>query len=347
MSKFVIDKRAPFFFFLSCFLVLIVANRGDTPDTFVYYYIFNHIDSYNLKSFSDFYSATGVELGYGWYAYIVSLLTNSENFLFGLYSAINFLMLYLILRKFNKKITVLSLLIYASGPFFFMQQFMQMRQGLAVLLALYAIIALFQDRKFSTFIIFSGLAMMMHQVSIALISLSFLFYVFFNKIEISKRNFLLLAIPYFFILTFLFKYVFVSVLMGVSGRLEDYYYSSYNYSIGILSLPNLKSYLLCIFVLFFSKKEMYLNRYFVFLMFLLITSVACRIGFSDFAILSGRFSTVFGFVEVILFPFIMYELFNNKVWVYISIFIISICQLYITLNFQAPYLIDNYFTPLY
>lgn len=70
-----------------------------------------------------------------------------------------------------------------------MQQFMQMRQGLAVLLALYAIIALFQDRKFSVFIVFSGLAMLMHQVSIALVTLSFYFILFLIKLKSVKEIF--------------------------------------------------------------------------------------------------------------------------------------------------------------
>ena len=34
--------------------------------------IFKNINNYDLTSFSDFYSETGVEIGWGWYSYIIS-----------------------------------------------------------------------------------------------------------------------------------------------------------------------------------------------------------------------------------------------------------------------------------
>lgn len=346
MNSFKINFRAPIYWLISFVLMVIVANRGDTPDTSVYWSIFKNIDWYDTSSISKFYSETGVEIGFGWYSYILSFIVESPFIFFFLFSFFNFLILYLLIRKFEIKISLLTLMVYSSGPFYFMQQFMQMRQGLSVLLALYASIILISDSRKFLFLLFSLFALSMHQVSFVVVLFSFIYYLFSDYFLIRKKYFVSLIFVFISFLIIFFKFFIVDFAMGFSGRLEDYYNSDYNYSVGIFSLPNLKTYSIFLFVLIFSRQSMFLNKYFVFMVFLMAISVASRIGFSDFAILSGRFSTVFGFVEVILLPYVLYFLFKNKVIVYSLVILISIFQVYITLSFQAPYLIETYFKVL-
>lgn len=346
MSMLKVDVRAPFYWLISLILMIIVANRGDTPDTSVYWHIFKKISWFDVSDISGFYAETGVEIGFGWYSYIFSSFIETPFPFFLFFSFLNFFFLYLIVSKFDRKISLLTLFIYGSGPFYFMQQFMQMRQGLSVLLALYASILLINDSKKLNFLVFSLLALSMHQVSFALVIVAIVFYLFSNNLLMNKTRFIFLILSFIVFLIILFKFFIVNFALGYSTRLEDYYNSSYNYSVGIFSLPNLKTYAIFLFILYSSKEYMFANKFFVYMLFLLGFSVASRIGFSDFAILSGRFSTVFGFVEVILLPYVLYNLLNNKVAVYVLVIFLSIVQVYITLNFQAPYLIDAYFKAL-
>lgn len=346
MNSMKVNSKAPLYWFFALALMLIVANRGDTPDTSVYWYIFKNIESFDIGSIKKFYTEAGMEIGFGWYSYILSFIIDSPFIFFFLFSFLNFLFFYLLIRKFDIKISLLTLLIYSSGPFYFMQQFMQMRQGLSVLLALYASILLINDSKKISFIFFSLLALSMHQVSFVLILISVIYYCFSDYFLITRKKLILFILFFIAFFVLLFKYFVVDFVMGFSNRLEDYYNSEYNYSVGIFSLPNLKTYTVFLFILIFSRESMFLSKFFVFMVFLMGMSVASRIGFSDFAILSGRFSTVFGFVEVILLPYVLYYLFKNKILVYSLIILVSIIQIYITLFFQAPYLVESYFKVL-
>jgi len=68
--------------------------RGNTNDTYTYYFIFKNVDSYDLMNYSDFYSRTGVEVGWGLYSKIISLFSNSEVVLFTIFSLLTFYFIY-------------------------------------------------------------------------------------------------------------------------------------------------------------------------------------------------------------------------------------------------------------
>ena len=88
---------------------------------------------------------------------------------------------------------------------------------------------------------------------------------------------------------------------------------------------------------------MYRNGLFTVFFLLFVVGVAFRIGFSDFAILSGRFATAFSFSEIFILPFVFYRFkyINN-----ILLVLFVIVQAVATYVFQAPYVMDDYFKPL-
>ena len=88
---------------------------------------------------------------------------------------------------------------------------------------------------------------------------------------------------------------------------------------------------------------MYKNNLFRVFFLLFVVGVAFRIGFSDFAILSGRFATAFSFSEIFILPFVFYRF---KYFSTILLMLFVILQTIATYIFQAPYVIDDYFKPL-
>ena len=345
MQQILVKKSTIGFLTISFFIALFVGNRGNTRDTIVYLTVFKNIDSLDLLNPIKFYLFTGMEIGFGWYCYIINLITHSHVILFTIFSLFTFLIIYLISKKLN--VTILSvLLLYISTSYFLLQQFMQIRQGFATPLALYALAIFVSDNnKFSLrFLLITLLAFSFHQVALPIVFIGAFLSVAIKKMSLSINKFRWTSVFIFILFIILAKFVLASVLVGLSSRVEEYSSSAeYAQDIGIFRLPNIKAFFTFLFILFFMNEKMYRNGLFTVFFLLFVVGVAFRIGFSDFAILSGRFATAFSFSEIFILPFVFYRFkyINN-----ILLVLFVIVQAVATYVFQAPYVMDDYFKPL-
>ncbi|MCO8061898.1 EpsG family protein [Acinetobacter lwoffii] len=345
--KFLIKKDFLMFLIISIVVSLIVGMRGATNDTYTYYSIFKNIDNYDLKSFSGFYSETGVELGWGIYSKIISIFTQSPFILFTIYSFFIFFIIYKISEAIKIKF-IYIMAFYLPTGFFLMQQFMQIRQALAVPLVIYGAI-LFMDNSKKKGIIFFILAIMFHQISISFIFFFFIYFLMNKrfKFNYSRNRFLFLNILTLFIGFFVARVVLFPVANNFFDRLVAYSDTEYAESVGFFSLANIKFYMEFLLILFLTTPKALANKYYVFFVLCFTVGLTLRLAFFDFAILSGRLSNAFLFVEIFLIPMLL--LFRFKIfYFYIYTLLYFILLLYITWFYQASiYLKDAYFIPLY
>ena len=345
MRQILIKKNTVIFLLVSLLVALIVGNRGDTRDTIIYYYVFRYIDILDLLNPAKFYIFTGMEIGFGWYCYLISFITNSHIVLFTVFSFITFYIIYLVSRKIEINPTFV-LLLYLSSGYFLLQQFMQIRQGFATPLALYALTIFMskRDKFYIWFLLITLLAFSFHQVSLPIICIGVLLNLLL-RIKMSLIRFKWLSIVILIAFILIVKFALADFLTSVSSRVETYSNSAeYSGDIGVFRLPNIKAFLTFLFILFFMNKDLYENKLFAIFFLLFTIGVAFRIGFSEFSILSGRFATAFSFSEIFILPFIFnrFKYFNN---ILLALFIIS--QTITTYIFQAPFVLEDYFKPLF
>ena len=344
MRQILIKKNTIIFLLVSIFVALIVGNRGGTRDTIVYYSVFKYIDILDLLNPIQFYVFTGMEIGFGWYCYLISFITNSHIVLFTVFSFITFYVIYLVSRKIEVSPTFV-LLLYLSSGYFLLLQFMQIRQGFATPLALYALTIFIgkEDKFYIRFLLITLLAFSFHQVALPIVCIGILLSLLL-RIRMSLIKFKWLSIVILIVFILIAKFALADFLVSVSSRVETYSNSAeYSGDIGIFRLPNIKAFFTFLFILFFMNKNLYENKLFAIFFLLFTIGVAFRIGFSEFSILSGRFATAFSFSEIFILPFIFnrFKYFNN---ILLALFIIS--QTITTYIFQAPFVLEDYFKPL-
>ncbi|MDO4782331.1 MAG: EpsG family protein [Capnocytophaga felis] len=342
--KIAIKKQYLQFLLLSIVFSFIVGNRGATRDTEAYYLVFKNIKDLDLLNPFKFYIFTGMEIGFGWYSFFISLFSSSKFILFFIFSFLTFYVIYKTSQKITTKYIFVALL-YLSSGYFFLQQFMQIRQGLATPLALYAVALFVKENRISLkFTLVSLLAVSFHQVALPVILMGALSsLVFIEKREISINKFRVLCVIGLVVFVFLSKTFLSSILTNLSSRVETYSKSAeYAAELGLFRLPNIKAFFTYLFILIFMSNRMYQNKLFVVFFVLFTLGLAFRIGFSDFAILSGRFATAFSFTEIFLLPFIFNRFKQGKIM--LTLFIVM--QAIATYVYQAPFIIEDYFKPL-
>ncbi|GIM48732.1 EpsG family protein [Capnocytophaga stomatis] len=342
--KIAIKKQDLQFLLLSLVTSFIVGNRGATRDTEAYYLVFKNVKNLDLLNPFKFYVVTGMEIGFGWYSFFISLFSNSKFILFFAFSFLTFYIIY----KTSEKITaqyIFVILLYLSSGYFLLQQFMQIRQGLAIPLALYAVVLFAEKNRVSlNFILLSLLAISFHQVAFPVIMMGVLSdLVFTEKREISINKFRVLCVIGLVVFVLLSKTFLSNILTNLSSRVETYSKSAeYSAELGLFRLPNIKAFFTYLFILIFMNEKVYRNKLFVVFFVLFTLGLSFRIGFSDFAILSGRFATAFSFVEIFILPFIFDRFKQGKAM--LAIFVIA--QAIATYVYQAPFVIEDYFKPL-
>lgn len=342
-----IKKNFLWFLMLSVPLALVVGNRGDTNDTSIYYSIFKNINNYNLTNFGDFYLETGVELGWGLYSKFISLFSNSPVVLFSVFSLLTF---YFINKICNiiKLDFIYVMCFYLPTSFFLMQQFMQIRQGFAVPVAVYASFLYLKNKK-AISILFFILAFLFHQTIIVYILFFFVFLFIYEKIFKQGRilHFKGYLLAILLIGVVFARIIFMPLALSFFDRLQAYSNTGYSESVSLFGLANLKFYLEFVFILFYMHKKDLSDKFLIFMFFVFTIGLAIRIAFFDFAILSGRLSNVFLFIEIFLMPYFIYKRFS-KVVLFTTIVLYFLVIGYISWNFQvAEYLEKSYFSPLY
>ncbi|MCK3655749.1 hypothetical protein A4G19_08265 [Pasteurellaceae bacterium Macca] len=337
-----VEKNFFIFILLTIPISLIVGLRGATLDTQNYINIFYNINDYDLLNISQFYNETSYEIGYGWFSYIFKSLNLSHEIFFIAISILTFYFIYKVSIAFN--ISYLSVFfLYISSGYFLMQQFMQMRQGLAVPLVLYSML-LFTQKKRVFPILLAIIAISFHQSMFALVSVGCLSLLFFKDKDLSMKEIRIYSIFFLILFIFICKFILLNLMLEYSSRLQNYASDpTYADSLGLFRLPNIRSYIVFLLVFIFSTKKMFLDKLFLYFYIFLLISISIRIGFSDFGILSSRFSTVFSHVEIFLLPLIFkrFGVLNNM-----FLFFWISAQFIATYMFQAPYVMEHYFIPL-
>lgn len=339
-----VKKTTIWFFLITLSIAFIVGNRGDIRDTIVYYWVFKYINILDLLNPAKFYIFTGMEIGFGWYCYLISFITNSHIVLFTVFSFLTFYVIYLVSRKIEVN-PIFVLLLYLSSGYFLIQQFIQIRQGFATPLALYALTIFMgkEDKFYIRFLLITLLAFSFHQVSLPIVCIGILLSLLL-RIRMSLIKFKWLSIVILIVFIIIAKFLLVDILISISSKVEEYSSSTeYAEDLGIFRLPNIKAFFTFLFILFFMNGKMYENNLFKVFFLLFVIGVAFRIGFSDFAILSGRFAIAFSFSEIFILPFVFYRF---KYFSTILLMLFVILQAIATYIFQAPYVMDDYFKPL-
>ena len=122
-------------------LTLLIALRGDTRDTFNYLEVYRSLTSFPWSP-TEFQDEYFMEWGFGILASLTKQLAIPPEGLFFIVSALTFLAI----AKASKRLGLepWSALPFYLGTFFLTQQFMQIRQGLAVAIAFWAISIIIQ-----------------------------------------------------------------------------------------------------------------------------------------------------------------------------------------------------------
>ncbi|MDY7829119.1 EpsG family protein [Aeromonas caviae] len=325
--------------------IILVGMRGGTPDTQIYYRLFLDINSYPLFSPSDFYMLSGVEIGFGWYAYVLSLISDSSFVLFSLFSFLNFIFIYKTTKLTHVKYHLIFLF-YISSSYFFMQQFMQMRQGLAISIAFFAISHYIVFKRVTYLFALMLCASCFHQSAFILFLFSLVFFIFNSSSLFKGKKVVFLCSLMMIFLIVVFKFILLDMLIGMSSRLQSYAASEkFSDPVGILTLPVIRTVGIFVFVLIMSPMKLWNDNLFRFMFFMQSVAISTRIGFSDFGILSGRLSTAFSYAEVFMLPMVIASRFSSGVATFICI-AVFVLQLVISIGFQSPYLVDMYFIPL-
>ena len=194
------------------------------------------------------------------------------------------------------------------------------------------------------FLFLTLLALSFHQTALLIVIIGIFLSLILKFLSLSFNEFRLCSVIILIVFIVIAKFVLVDILISISSRLEEYSSSAeYAQDISVFRLPNIKAFITFLFILLFMNKKMYKNNLFKVFFLLFAVGVAFRIGFSDFAILSGRFATAFSFSEIFILPFVFYRFkyINN-----ILLVLFVIIQAIATYVFQAPYVMDDYFKPL-
>lgn len=329
--KLIVKKDFLLFISFSLFLSLIVGFRGNTRDTIVYYNVFKHISEFDLLNPSTFYNQTGMEIGFGWYSQIISLFSGTIVLVFWSWSLWTFYSLYLVTQKIKIKF-IWVLLLYISSGYFLIWQFMQIRQGLAVPLAFYAISMFIINKNKLFFVFLSLLSIAIHQSALIIIFCGMFCSLFSHYHKMGILRFKIFSLLLFLVLILLNKLIFINVLNILSERISSYSEIYLNVENG-LRLPDVKALIILLILMFFSTENMYSNKVYQTFYLMFVIGVACRIGFIDLPILSGRFASALTFSEIFILPFIFYRF--KSLGVTFIIFFIAL-QAISTYGFQVP-----------
>ena len=198
------------------------------------------------------------------------------------------------------------MLFYLPTGFFLIQQFMQIRQGLAIPLVIYGSVLYLDNKKIASVILFI-LAACFHQIALAFIGV-FIIYSLFTKFCIINSSPIKFFMVNLLILVFGFliaRFLLLPLVFGYFQRLEAYSSTDYAESIGFFSLANIKFYIEFILIFVLINRNLLLNKFFVFFVFIFTVGLTLRISFYDFGILSGRLSNAFLLIEVFLIPMLL------------------------------------------
>jgi hypothetical protein len=326
-------------------LILLVTTRGDTRDTQTYVGIFESTTEFPWHPL-EYYASQGVEWGFGVASWTLASLGLGPRTLFFVISAATFYFVAKGARNFG--LNFYAVMPYYLGTFFLTQQLMQIRQGLGIAFAFW-VVAKLADSRPRVFATFASLlvAMAMHAVAALPILSALLLRLRFprgNRLSVAAW---LLAIVVSTVACARLSSTLnaVELLERLSTYAADETYSGAR---SLLEPANLRAMLL-LFVLAAARSAPALarSRAYTLLLGLFAMHVGVRLGFLDFEILSGRLSTALGFSEVFLLPLAVRAWFPGAARRTLIGLLYFGIHAAVTTTYQAPFLIDDYLTPLH
>jgi len=325
-------------------LVLIVTLRGATRDTDVYQFVFRETTAFPLDP-TAYYADFGMEWSYGLISWAINGLGGGFPIILLLYSALTFLFLFLAGR--NLGLSLGQLLPFYLGSFFIVQQLMQIRQGLAVAFAFYALTrCITRAAGRLEFGMATVVTAMFHLVSVMPLLVGRLAMAL--PWQVPKRT-LLLRLALIFIAAITVSQAISGLqFIGIFDRLAQYNEDAeYGSARGLFALANVRAFVLCLlFAYALDRGPATRGRAYKVLLTMYVIHMAIRIGFLSFAIISGRLSTAIGFAEVFLMPMVLEDVCaKRRDRVLLAIIYLGV-HLYVTLFIQVDYILADYFRPL-
>jgi hypothetical protein len=326
-------------------LMLIVAFRGDTGDTGNYVAAYDEARQFPWNP-TTYYADAGMEWGFGLASWLVTTLGQDVRVLFLL---ISFGTFYFLARAAERVGTnLLAVAPYYLGNYFLVQQFLQIRQGLAVAFAFSVLpLILVMPPLKKTFVTFRSLllASLMHFASITPMVVGIVLNRFMPR---PTRRSVIGWTMLIILVTFAAARTVMSLdVFSALGRLADYASdTTYSSERDILAPANVRAVLILFLFWIASPPKLLRSRTYVVMLGMYACHVGIRFGFYDFLIISGRLSTTLGFAEVLMLPLLVRHTVRNS-WIrfglgaaYLALHCVA------SLQTQLPTLIDDYFAPL-
>lgn len=317
--------------------------RGDTRDTAVYIEVFLSTKAFPFDPI-EYYRTTGIEWAFG----IVSWLFNSVGLnpvaLFFLVSLLTFLFIEKTSRLLGLRLV--EVLPYYLGSFYLLQQLMTIRQGLGVAFATSATVAsLLQRSRVRRVLACAFLAATLHLVSIVPI---FVGRMLQEILPEPKRFRVAMWAASIVVLTTVAARLVTSLdVFAALDRLAEYAADAELGAQRSLFEPaNVRAALVLGMALIAPASLLNLRTYLL-LVGIYAAHLGLRLGFYDFAILSGRLAISLGFVEIFLLPLLVRATIKSQWQRWLIGLSYLIAHAFATLTIQAPYLIDDYFTPIH
>jgi hypothetical protein len=290
---------AEIFLFL-CFPIIVGVNSA-RADYIEYVNTFRNIPV--LSFGADFFlkmSDIHTEIGFNIFISIIKIFTKYVTIFFIIFCFISFIFRVQFINFFSKKEDIAIVLFGFLSHEFLRKDAMQIRNGMASAMVLFALIYLYKNRKL-VFCILIFIASMFHTVAIIALPLIVIDPFLKKRRLFTMQSILLILI----ISTFFFKIKDILAIFETIGLLPAsvvsyMHWSRYCQPMKIYHPVVLKQITICFFFLFFRQGDLlYKSGKTGFLFKVYFISTLYYLFFLDFEILAGRFGSLFSGVETI------------------------------------------------
>lgn len=325
-------------------LALIVAMRGETRDTQNYLEVYRSLDEFPWSPV-EFQAQYYMEWGYGLLTGLVKLAGLPPEVLFFIVSALTFFAIAKASKAFG--LEAWSAMPFYLSTFFLPQQFMQIRQGLAVALAFWALALLVRSSR--SWLLAGAVALtsaLFHIVALASFVVTLVGLRFTPRQRSSKNWFWALVI--FTLIVAVCRVVSSTDIFVLTDRIGTYVNSEeYGATRSVFEPANIRAILMTFaFIIFRPCEDSHSFHTYMVLLGLYIAHLGIRVGLIDFAIMSGRLGSSLGFAEIFLLPFILRDRVQQPLWRFTLIGSYMVLHITISLLIQLPFLIHDYFAPI-
>lgn len=306
-------------------LFLILRDTSVGVDTDNYRKIFEYAHD---KTFIELLTYGRHEIGFKYYAKILSCICNNYYFFLAITSILSMIGFYFFSRD-NSKNYFATIFIFITFNYY-IYSFGLLRQALAISVLLYSI-KFIKDRKFWKFLIFVIIASLFHKTALVFLPLYFLY-----NIKITKKRFIIWLLIIIFmliskslILDFILNYIYKPANLSISSG------GGYKMLILLIGASITSYYYQDKLILDEKNNQLYINMIFI---ATLIQVLATYFG------IVFRVTIYFSFSLIILVPLILNAINNVKIKrILFVLMYISLFAYYILSINSSPYYVDYTF----